>query len=307
MTIPRISGTRSTRSVVFLLPTLLLSCATPSLRDLVSFDPPANPAAAASLVPLAFESEGAMMNGIAYLAAGAGPHPAVVLLHGYPGYERNLDLAQALRRDGWNVVFFHYRGAWGSAGTFSFGNALEDAAAVVRTVRSPAFSSEHRVDPEHVVLVGHSMGGWVALMTASADPEIDCVVSLAGANLGLMGLGLARDPQSRSEAAKRFDSWSGPIRGYGGRPAVADLMSQAPVWELGTRTGPLASKQVLLVAGTRDTDTPPDLHHRPLLEALRAANAVQVDEAILESDHAFSDARVALTRRVVGWLDANCR
>ena len=32
------------------------------------------------------------------IAAGAGPHPTMLLLHGLPGNERNLDLAQAARR-----------------------------------------------------------------------------------------------------------------------------------------------------------------------------------------------------------------
>ena len=35
---------------------------------------------------------------VLYTAAGSGPHPTVLLLHGIPGCERNLDLAQALRR-----------------------------------------------------------------------------------------------------------------------------------------------------------------------------------------------------------------
>jgi len=46
-----------------------------------------------------------------YVAAGAGPHPAVVLLHGFPGNEKTLDLAQDVRRAGWNVLYFNYRGA----------------------------------------------------------------------------------------------------------------------------------------------------------------------------------------------------
>ena len=62
---------------------------------------------------LTIKSHGMRMPGLAYLAAGNGPHPTVLLLHGYPGNEKNLDVAQALRRLGWNVVFFHYRGAWG--------------------------------------------------------------------------------------------------------------------------------------------------------------------------------------------------
>jgi pimeloyl-ACP methyl ester carboxylesterase len=63
-------------------------------------------------------SHGAMLNAFVYIAAGVGPHPAVVLLHGFPGNERNLDLAQDMRRAGWDVLYFNYRGSWGSPGDF---------------------------------------------------------------------------------------------------------------------------------------------------------------------------------------------
>ena len=45
-------------------------------------------------------SHGMGMNALFYLAGGAGPHPTMVLLHGFPGNEQNLDLAQAIRRAG---------------------------------------------------------------------------------------------------------------------------------------------------------------------------------------------------------------
>ena len=65
-------------------------------QDAASIDPVHPPA----LVELNFESHGERLNGILYQANGAGPHPTVVLLHGYPGNEKNLDLAQSLRRVG---------------------------------------------------------------------------------------------------------------------------------------------------------------------------------------------------------------
>src|ERR1700733_15655713 len=49
-------------------------------------------------------SHGAMLNALVYVAAGSGRHPAVVLLHGFPGNERNLDLAQDICRAGWGVL-----------------------------------------------------------------------------------------------------------------------------------------------------------------------------------------------------------
>ena len=74
------------------------------------------------------------VNGLAYIAAGAGAHPTVVLFHGFPGIEKNLDLAHAIRRAGWNVVTLNYRGSWGSPGTYSFKGNLEDAREKVRAL-----------------------------------------------------------------------------------------------------------------------------------------------------------------------------
>jgi predicted alpha/beta-fold hydrolase len=62
----------------------------------------------ASMVTMQIPSHGTLMNALVYVAAGAGPHPAVILLHGFPGNERNLDLAQDMRRAGWDVLYFNY-------------------------------------------------------------------------------------------------------------------------------------------------------------------------------------------------------
>src|SRR4051812_45063848 len=81
--------------------------------------------AKASMVTMQIPSHGSPMNGLVYVAAGAGPHPVVILLHGFPGNERNLDLAQDMRRAGWDVLFFNYRGSWGTPGDFSFSHSME--------------------------------------------------------------------------------------------------------------------------------------------------------------------------------------
>ena len=104
-------------------------------------------------------SHGSRLNAIIYLAAGAEPHGTVLLMHGFPGNEQNLDLAYVIRRAGWNVLFPHYRGSWGSAGTFSFSNALEDTQAALDFARDPASAKKYRIDTKKIVLIGHSMGG----------------------------------------------------------------------------------------------------------------------------------------------------
>ena len=47
---------------------------------------------------LLIPSAGVGLNALLFGAAGAGLHPTVILMHGLPGNERNLDLAQAIRR-----------------------------------------------------------------------------------------------------------------------------------------------------------------------------------------------------------------
>jgi predicted alpha/beta-fold hydrolase len=59
---------------------------------------------AAAMDSFQIPSHGSPMNAFVYIAAGAGPHPVVVLLHGFPGNEKNLDLAQDIRRAGWDVL-----------------------------------------------------------------------------------------------------------------------------------------------------------------------------------------------------------
>ena len=132
--------------------------------------------------------------GIAYLPGGRGPHPCILLLHGFPGNEKNLDLAQMLRRAGCTVVQFHYRGCWGSDGEYSFEHVLEDVRSVVTLLRTPEWRERLRIDPERFVLMGHSLGGFASLMTGASVPEIRAVCSIAGYDLGAVASLLKNDP-----------------------------------------------------------------------------------------------------------------
>jgi len=118
--------------------TLAASSVAAQTPQAIAVDPPRDSAHPARMEVLHIPSGGVRINGVAYLASGAGPHPTFVLLHGLPGNEKNLDLAQAVRRAGWNAITFNYRGSWGSPGSFRFGNNLQDADAVLRFLAKPA-------------------------------------------------------------------------------------------------------------------------------------------------------------------------
>jgi hypothetical protein len=101
----------------------------------ISTDPAPDKTNPAAMETFQLPSHGAKLNALAYVAAGAGPYPVVILLLGFPGNEKNLDLAQAIRRDGGDVVYFDYRGSWGSPGDFSFTHSIEDTQSAIAYVR----------------------------------------------------------------------------------------------------------------------------------------------------------------------------
>lgn len=303
----------SLRGVVVVV-TLMAAC-TPSEEFVVHLDHPAtaDPVGFDENTPpgmreLSFESHGSKLNGLMYVAAGPGPHPTVILLHGYAGNERNLDLAQAIRRAGMNVLYFNYRGSWGSGGEFSPANAVEDVATALAFVRDEQAREAYRGDGR-VALVGHSFGGFTGAMTFAADPDVACLIYVAGANVGALGKAAAADPEARAAIAaalgQDMDFEGGPIKAEP-ETAIRELVEQADAFDLTTVAPSLAGRPVLMVAGTRDETAPKADHHDPLLAALRASERADVTEILLDDDHYFSAHRVELSRRVVEWLRERC-
>ncbi|WP_432986271.1 alpha/beta hydrolase family protein [Dactylosporangium sp. CA-233914] len=243
-----------------------------------------------------FDSAGVPLLGVLHVPAGPGPHPVVVLLHGFPGNERNFDLAQAMRRAGYAALVFHYRGSWGVGGDYRWSGVLADAARAVSAVRTfdPAFG----LDPGRVAVVGHSLGGFAALHTAANDPSVRAVAAMAAYDFGAM----AAEPEVvRHEARAMFGSDLLPLRGTSGDALYEEMLAHGPLWRLAGLAPRLADRPVLLVAAGNDTVAPPPLHHEPLVAAY--SRGQRFEPVTLPSDHAFSDHRVALTRTVIDFLD----
>jgi pimeloyl-ACP methyl ester carboxylesterase len=253
-------------------------------------------------------SRGARLNALIYRAAGEGLHPVAVFLHGFPGNEKNLDLAQAVRRAGWDAVYFDYRGSWGSGGTFSFANSLEDVAAALAWVRDPAHAAKHRFDTGRIAIVGHSFGGWLALLTARREPPPVCVAALAAWNLRWTSRHLD-DAGVREEGMKEFrdatDPAGGPLRTTADA-LMAELAAAPAGWDYLSDVSASKGRALLLVAATRDTpDEDPAMHAR-LERAVREAGGTLVKSVTFEDDHSFSASRLRLAELLVDWLNGDC-
>jgi dienelactone hydrolase len=246
-------------------------------------------------------SDGALLPGVLHLPAGPGPHPVALVLHGFPGAERNFDLAQELRRAGYAALVFHYRGSWGAAGSWSWSTVLEDVAAAVAAVR--AADESFRLDGDRLALVGHSMGGWAALMTAAADPSIRVVASITAFDFGIAAVGSADDPELHAAYVEAFEAELLVLQGTSGAELVAEMEAAGASWGLAGLAPQLADRAVLLIGGGRDEAAPAAVHHDPLVKVYADQPVAGLEHLVFHTDHALSDHRLALGQVVRDFLD----
>jgi len=260
---------------------------------------------AATTVELTFNSNDKRMSGFAYLAAGAGPNPTVLLLHGYPGNEKNLDVAQALRSKGWNVVFFHYRGAWGSEGEFSLVNAEQDVQAVLRYISKPENAAKLRINPDLISIVGHSMGGHMAIAGILDNAAVKCAIAYDGANMGVGDVGIMADPET-DIPWKAYSDTLFMLKGWSGEKLAKELKEHGKALNLVRRVNTLNGRPILLIAA--DTNViPMKSHIKPLLKALQATPNSRISYKLIDDDHSFNSSRTELISTTAQFLDANCK
>jgi pimeloyl-ACP methyl ester carboxylesterase len=223
-----------------------------------------------------------------------------VLLHGLPGNERNLDLAQAVRRAGWNVLTFTYRGAWGSPGNFSIAGAVEDAGAAVAFLHRPEVAAQYRVDPARIVIGGHSMGGFAAAEYAATHDDVVALMLIEAWDIGAESRDLRAQPGKRPEFVAGFDDLGNSLVGADPESLTREIEHAGADWDLASLAQKLAMRPVLVVWADRALAD----SNRALADALRAAGAERLTTEHFPTDHAFSDHRIALSRAVLAWLDS---
>ncbi len=263
----------------------------PDLPTAIYTDPGPDRAHPARMVVLNIPSHGVAINGIAYVAAGQAPHPAVLLLHGLPGNEKNLDLAQAIRRAGYTVVAFNYRGSWGSPGDFRFTQNLQDGASALAYLRDPANAKALGINPARLVIIGHSMGGWVAINTAAHDGHLSGLVTISAADMS----NLASAPENAREKLMSENMES--LAGVTARSMAEDVATVGADTFANAAPALVSTPYLAMTADdglAKDTDT--------LAAAIRAAGGTKVTTVHAATDHTWADHRIALEAAIITWL-----
>jgi uncharacterized protein len=220
----------------------------------------------------------------------ARPRPAVLVIHGWNGAASlMLPVASLIHDAGAHALFLDARchGRSDEDGFASMPRFAEDIAVALRWLRD-----DPRVEPERVVLLGHSVGAGASLLAASRDLDVAAVVSIAAmahpGNLMRANMRAAGIPSPLITVVLR------EIERVIGVPFDAF----APIATISRIEAP-----VLLVHGGRDTVVSPS--DAALLEEASAGRARRL--VVAEADHGSLDAFLTAAPAVTSFIRDSVR
>ena len=246
-----------------------------------------------------FRSEGQLIAGTLHLPDGVGPHPAVVLCHGFTGQRLEthflfVKMSRALERAGIASLRFDFRGSGESEGEFRDMTVETEVADALRAVDE--VSSLPEVDEARVGVLGLSLGGFVAACVTGFEKRVKSTVLWSAVASLPETIGRRLDEEGRRVLAQQgfID-----IGGHALGKAFFDRMEALdPLTLIGK-----SSRPVLIVHGTGDESVP--LVHADRYEAHARHGRRRVEKFILEgADHTYArleHERLAI-ERTVAWF-----
>lgn len=214
-----------------------------------------------------------------YRGAGKGLRPTAIFVHGVPGIEKNMDLLYRLREEGWNTLYFHYRGSWGSEGHYNLLEQGEDIQAALDWVLA-----QPSVDQDRLLLIGSSIGGYNTLFHGGQDKRFRYLVSLCP----------LIDPKEASLPNTVFANFAQILQGVTANQLKAQWAQLPPVTKV---IQLLQDRNVLLITGEKDDIFPPK-HYKFLGKSLKKMKWIRKSGA----DHQFSNCRPWLRETIISWL-----
>jgi alpha/beta superfamily hydrolase len=238
-------------------------------------------------LPIIFPSGDNNIVGRVLMAEGKAPKPTIIFLHGNPGFEKNEETGQILRRAGYNTVFFSYSGTWGNKGEFSYHKSIEDLESLVEYLDKN--SKRLRIDSKKIYLCGFSMGADIALLSAHKIQNIKGVISIDVWN-GYNELKHKSEKQI-TQYIKNLDVRP-CINIRSGKFFVDDIMNDDDM-DLKIHLNELSCPVLHIFSNSRDMKV-----FKEYSEGLKE----QKFALLKASDHSFSNKRIALAKTIFNFI-----
>jgi hypothetical protein len=198
------------------------------------------------------------------------------------------------------VLFFHYRGAWGSQGDYTVGGQSEDVAAVVEYIHQNA--EKLRADTKQLSIIGHSLGGFTALRSTAQIKALNCAVGLAAYNFEPE----ASYTEEQRRGQEAYIDQLFMLHNLTGAKMSSEAAENTEAFDTRNLATKLSGKSVLLIAASEDNAVPPEMQSR-VVAAYQKNPDINLKAEVIPGDHAFSVSRIRLQRMVIEWMNSNCR
>ncbi|MEK5479626.1 alpha/beta hydrolase [Paenibacillus sp. FSL R5-0407] len=226
--------------------------------------------------------------------------PLVVICHGFVGSRIGVDrlfvkTARDLANEGYLVVRFDYIGCGESSGEYGR-EGIDSMIAQTRAVLDYALSIGD-IDPTRVTLIGHSLGGAVALLTAARDRRVKNLILWSAVGYPFSDIVKITGRKVHDEAIKHGTA---DYLGYGLSPVFFEsLGTYQPFQEAVKFTG-----DVLVIHGTSDDTIPADYAFLYQKVFWMRQEGRCDKEIIFQADHTYSsgETREQLLRKTREWL-----
>lgn len=193
------------------------------------------------------EDDNGYIGGELYAPAGHGPWPLVICSHGYTATHANLtDTCIALAQMGAAAVSFDFRNGNGklSSGDFLRMSVMTEVADLTEVLAY--FEHLPGIDPDRIVLLGHSQGGLVSAVVAARERQ-----KVAGLILMYPAFSIVDDVHRLFPDRTKLPETHTMLGATVGKPFAED------VWDLDVyREIAVYDKPVLIMHGTEDAIVP---------------------------------------------------
>jgi len=233
-------------------------------------------------------SEGMDLLGTIYIGVGEGKRPTALLLHGLPGFEKNVDIAYGLREIGWNVLIPHYRGSWGSEGNYRFTGVPTDVKNSITHMETKPY-----VDKDKIFLVGHSLGAWATIITTAQDDRVKGAVAIAG---GISSKPTEAEARGNTHVKNLIEQKF--LKNITFEEAVEDSVKRGREMASQDWIGKTSPRPLLMIGGEQDEAATPD-RVKALYEYAKEPKKLVI---IKDADHVFTKKRRELVKTVTDWL-----
>lgn len=227
--------------------------------------------------------------------------PCVIMLHGFPGSARNDDIAHALCRIGCVVMVPHHRGAWGSEGKYLISNCIEDAGNLVAHAQSAAFCNKYNIDPNRMILLGHSMGANTALNAGKNIPGLRGMILIAPFDP-------TRYLQNNKQEYLQMLLKEGKIlQSDGAKSIYQDVELHKEQMSFENAFDRVKDKNILCLAGQYDSCAPISEMVQPLWDKLNAYTTDAIQELkIYPTEHGLLGCRISAITDIANFLSKIC-